>query len=124
MPDVKMLMKEHVGYDRNFSAFVSRTVAEQLTCVECEVSPHQVDVLLITCRASVVAETVHTTRGVELNSNSDAIIEVAGYAYPSRMDNIEDRLKAIARGVKKVIGGHCHVSITYFEVANGCWTSV
>jgi hypothetical protein len=124
MPDVKMLIKEHVGYDRNFSAFVSRIVAEQLTCVECEVSPQQVDVAIFTCRDSVVSETVHTMRGVELNSNSDAIIEVAGYAYPSRMDNITDRLMVIARGVQKVIGGHRHVSITYFEVANGCWTSV
>jgi hypothetical protein len=68
----------------------------------------------------------YTTQQPRLYSGSDVIIEVSGYAYASRMANIEDRLKAIAIEVKKALGlGDAHrASITYFVVEENYWAAV
>ena len=118
MPDVKVFLLDDQLPRNNFHKFVRRTVAEQMSCEECEVTPGQIDLMIFPC---VDTNTMHASRGVGIYSDAVALIEVAGYAYASRMANMPKRLELIVTELKKVLGERRKVSITFLPVQEGCW---
>jgi hypothetical protein len=123
MPDVKVFVKGGITADGNIHQPLRSYISIHLDCSECFVGGEHIDLMVIPI---VDGEMEYTTQQPRLYSGSDVIIEVSGYAYASRMANIEDRLKAIAIEVKKALGlGDAHrASITYFVVEENYWAAV
>jgi hypothetical protein len=126
VPDVKMFIKRSIQPDKrltNFDYRVRELIAGQMSCKECEVTPEQIDLMVFRDTSGGPIHKHLSEHSFLHFSESDIIIEVAGYAYPSRITNIEDRLRWIAAWVK----GNMKldkVSITFIPVQEGYWTSI
>jgi hypothetical protein len=124
VPDVKMFYDERLNYDQNFPKFVRQLVARQMSCwvdgEQYDMRQNEIDLFLLPCMVSSLPV---RAPGRTMISKSNVIIEICAYAYPNRMEGIENKLKRIAEGIKKELGENARISITFFAVQAGCWTS-
>jgi hypothetical protein len=120
VPDVKMFVRKSMHLHRDFWRDMRTLVAVQMACEECSVTPAEIDLLVVRTESP---SATGLKLPVVLCSGSDILIEVSGYAYPSRMSNRDTRIKNIAEGVKQMLGDRYKVSITFLPVQDGCWCS-
>jgi hypothetical protein len=123
---VKIFLKGSFEITDDFDWIIRDYVSAHLNCAERAVSVDDIDIVLI---QGPPARSIKTKEEGSVSffpphcsfCDSDVLIEVSGYAYPSRMANITKRLEAIARVVKLELGGRCKVSIAFLPVQEGCW---
>lgn len=128
MPDVKFWLKpyddldptvpsleELPGYD--FYSQLAKVVAEQMSCkVDGEfysLDPN--DEVDITVVANIAGQ-----------SGATALVEIAAYNFPDRMQNIDERIGNIGLAIKKILSlkDEHRISVTFIPVRQGCWVKV
>lgn len=91
MPDVKVYYPAGMLRDTDkllLMFTIGQSTARSMSCKEVDVTPDQIDIFLIAYDP------------VDVRLGTTVVIEVAAYAYPSRMSDIDRRLLTIANAVE------------------------
>ena len=132
MPDVKVrvphdlfdrVTEEHREEIRSvFIEMVAAAVAHHLSCLDYNnedmaLEPSHIDVHLIT----------YDQRDVWMHG-APVLIEITGYDYPTRMEDIRERLAAIRHAVASFMVNRAfyrregkQASVSYVPIPDGCW---
>ena len=132
MPDVKVRVPlnlfwrckdvNHIQIRSDFVTHLAWVTAAELRCVDYEskdvnLAPTDIDVHIIS----------YPPHDVYIHG-APVLVEISAYNYPSRMDNIQDRLAAIQRAATSFLTERAHVkhdgklvSVAYVPIPDGCW---
>lgn len=118
MPDVRI-------YDRRlrpalpdyvtWALVIPEIVAEQMTCMDDdgktnEVTPEQIDLTIFQAGTHAL-----------MDKDGRVLVEITGYGFQDRMDNIDWRIMKIAIALKELFGDATSVAVTFIPIPEKCW---